>query len=105
MRRSGRTVAVATVVRVLGLMGTLAGVLAAPAAWAVFDEPQKGAAQGAAVAATPEAQAALDAGLAAVKEAEEREAGEGGTSASARPAGKKLSPALKESYGNARSKF
>jgi tetratricopeptide (TPR) repeat protein len=105
MRKSGRTVALATVVRVLGLMGALGGVLMAPAAWAVFDEPQKGAAQGDAVAATPEAQAALDAGLAAVKEAEEREAGEGGASVSVRPAGKKLPAAVKESYGKARAKF
>jgi tetratricopeptide (TPR) repeat protein len=70
--------------------------MAAPNAWAVFDEPQKGDKKEVA-AATPEAQAALDAGLAAVKEAEASNAG-------AAP-GKKLSPAAKAAYTNARAKF
>jgi tetratricopeptide (TPR) repeat protein len=71
--------------------------LLAPAAWAVFDEPQKAAKQEDAVAATPEAQAALDAGLTAVKEAEATE----GEAAS----GKKLSPAAKKAYTLARARF
>ncbi len=53
----------------LAVAGCLALGAMAPS-WAVFDEPQKGAKQGDTPAATPEAQAALDAGLAAVKEAE-----------------------------------
>jgi tetratricopeptide (TPR) repeat protein len=62
--------------------------LLAPAAWAVFDEPQKGAKQEEAAPATPEAQAALDAGLTAVKEAE---AADGA--------------AAKKAYATARAKF
>jgi len=84
---------------VLGQFVALA--LVSPASWAVFDEPQKGAAQADAPAATPEAQAALDAALAAVREAEEANAG-AGTGASA---GKKLSPAAKAAYTKARAKF
>jgi tetratricopeptide (TPR) repeat protein len=77
----------------------LLGLMLVAPAWAVFDEPQKGAKQEDAAAATPEAQAALDAGLAAVKEAEGLETGEGAA------AGKKLSAAAKASYTKARAKF
>jgi tetratricopeptide (TPR) repeat protein len=78
----------------------VAGVLVltsmAPPAFAVFDEPKKGAEQADAPAATPAAQAALEAGLAAVKEAE---AGEGAATA------RKLPPAAKKAYTTARAKF
>jgi len=83
---------------VLGQLMALA--LVSPASWAVFDEPQKGAAQADAPAATHEAQAALDAGLIAVREAEVANAG-AGTGAGA----KKLSPAAKAAYTKARAKF
>jgi tetratricopeptide (TPR) repeat protein len=59
----------------------------------VFDEQQKGGAQTDAPAATPEAQAALDAGLAAVREAE------------ALITGPKPSAAAKAAYSKARAKF
>ncbi|MEJ1960177.1 MAG: tetratricopeptide repeat protein [Gammaproteobacteria bacterium] len=71
--------------------------LVSPASWAVFDEQKKGAEQVDAPAATPEAQAALDAGLAAVREAEEANGGAAGV--------KKLSPAAKAAYTKARTKF
>jgi tetratricopeptide (TPR) repeat protein len=93
MRSSNRKVAA----RALGQFLTLA--LVAPATWAVFDEPQQAVKQEDAAPATPEAQAALDAGLAAVRDAEDREASEGAA------AGRKLSPAVKESYAKARAKF
>jgi len=74
--------------------------LAAPAAWAVFDEPKQAEKQQDMPAATPEAQAALDAGLAAVKEAEVVDsANNNGAS------GKKLSPAAKAAYTKARAQF
>ena len=52
------------------IAGTLALATLSTPALAVFDEPKKGAEQTDAPAATPAAQAALEAGLAAVKEAE-----------------------------------
>jgi len=74
--------------------------LAANNAWAVFDDPKKAEKQEAAAAATPEAQAALDAGLAAVKEAEVVDsANNNGVPA------KKLAPAAKAAYTKARSSF
>jgi tetratricopeptide (TPR) repeat protein len=80
---------------VLGQFVALA--LVSPASWAVFDDPKKAEAQADAPAATPEAQAALDAGLAAVKEADAANSGAAG--------GKKLSPAAKKAYTKARAKF
>lgn len=74
------------------LAGCIAVAAAAPS-WAVFDEPQKGSAPTDTPAATPEAQAALDAGLAAVKEAE------------GLATGTKLSVAAKAAYSKARDKF
>lgn len=62
--------------------------------WALFDEPQKAGEQKE-VATTPEAKAALDAGLAAVKEADAA-AGEG----SGKPPA-----AAKAAYGKAREQF
>lgn len=79
-------------------LGLVTLVLAAPASWAVFDDPQKGAAQVDAPAATPEAQAALDAALLEVKDAESLDGGP------ATP-GKKPSPAAKAAYTKARAKF
>jgi tetratricopeptide (TPR) repeat protein len=79
------------------VLGLVTLVLAAPASWAVFDDPQKGAAQVDAPAATPEAQAALDAALLDVKDAESLDSG-------AAP-GKKPSPAAKAAYTKARAKF
>jgi tetratricopeptide (TPR) repeat protein len=70
--------------------------MAAPPASAVFDEPKKGGEHADAPPATPAAQAALEAGLAAVKEAE---AGEGAA------AGRKLPPEAKRAYTTARAKF
>jgi len=86
MTKSNRKVAV------LALAGCLAIGAVAPA-WAVFDEPQKGAKQADTPAATPEAQAALEAGLAAVKEADGQDSGG------------KLSAAAKAAYTKARAKF
>ena len=63
--------------------------------WALFDEQKKGDESKAAAAANPEAQAALDAGLAAVKEADAA-AGEGTG---------KLPAAAKAAYAKAREKF
>lgn len=68
----------------------------APPASAVFDEPKKGAEQTDAPAATPAAQAALEAGLAAVKDAEAGEAA---------ATGRKLPPEAKRAYTTARAKF
>jgi tetratricopeptide (TPR) repeat protein len=84
---------------VLGQFVGLAFV--SPASWAVFDEPKKADVQTDAPAATPEAQAALDAGLAAVRQADEANGGAGTGAAAA----KKLSPAAKEAYAKARVKF
>jgi tetratricopeptide (TPR) repeat protein len=80
----------------LGQLLTLA--VAAPTAWAVFDEPQKAEAATDAPAATPEAQAALDVALASVKDAEWHEANAGSASG-------KLPPAAKQAYTAARAKF
>jgi tetratricopeptide (TPR) repeat protein len=63
--------------------------------WALFDEQKKGEDPKAAAAANPEAQAALDAGLAAVKEADAA-AGDGTG---------KLPAAAKAAYGKAREQF
>jgi tetratricopeptide (TPR) repeat protein len=63
--------------------------------WALFDEPKKAGEQKEAAAASPEAQAALDAGLAAVKEAD----------AAAGEASGKLPAAAKAAYAKAREKF
>lgn len=70
--------------------------MAAAPASAVFDEPKKGGEQADAPAATPAAQAALEAGLAALKEAEAGEVA---------GAGRKLPPAAKKAYTTARAKF
>jgi len=71
--------------------------LAAPAAFAVMDQPDQPAGNDApAAAANPEAQAALDAGIASLKDAEGLEAGSVGT---------KLSPELKGVYTRARTQF
>lgn len=77
--------------------------LATSSAWAVFDEPKKAEKQEAAAAATPEAQAALDAALAAVKEAETVDSANK-VGSEGKP-GNKLSPAAKQAYTNARSQF
>jgi tetratricopeptide (TPR) repeat protein len=79
--------------------------LAAPAAWAVVYDPATAPAPGsepaAAASANPQAQAALESGLAALKEAEVLDA-----SAPAATGGpKKLPPALKDAYTRARSQF
>ena len=63
--------------------------------WALFDEQKKAGETQEAAAASPEAQAALDAGLAAVKEAD---AAAGETSG-------KLPAAAKAAYAKAREKF
>jgi tetratricopeptide (TPR) repeat protein len=68
--------------------------LASSPGWALFDEPQKAGEQKE-VATSPEAKAALDAGLAAVKEAD---AAAGETSG-------KLPAAAKAAYGKAREQF
>jgi tetratricopeptide (TPR) repeat protein len=79
------------------LLGQFLGLaLVSTASWAVFDEQKKGSAQSDAPAATPEAQAALDAGLAAIHDAD---------AASSAAPGKKLSPAAKAAYTTARAKF
>ena len=64
--------------------------------WALFDDPKKAGEQKDAAAASPEAQAALDAGLAAVKEAD---------AAVGEPSGKKLPAAAKAAYTKAREQF
>jgi tetratricopeptide (TPR) repeat protein len=69
--------------------------LIATPGWALFDEPQKAGEQKEAPPASPEAKAALDAGLAAVKEAD----------AAAGDASGKLPAAAKAAYGKAREKF
>ena len=69
-------------------------LVAAPG-WALFDEQKKGEDPKAAAAANPEAQAALDAGLAAVKEADAA-AGDGKG---------KLPAAAKAAYAKAREQF
>ena len=84
---------------VLGQLVSLA--LVSPASWAVFDDPKKAAEQTDAPAATPEAQAALDAGLAAVRAAEDANSAAG---TGAGPS-KKLPPAAKEAFTKARTKF
>ena len=91
MRMSGLKLAATVVAQFL----VLAAV--APPASAVFDEPKKGAEQADAPAATPAAQAALEAGLAAVKEAEAAEAAAAG--------GRKLPAEAKRAYTTARAKF
>jgi tetratricopeptide (TPR) repeat protein len=63
--------------------------------WALFDEPKKAGEQTDAVQTSPEAQAALDAGLATVKEAD----------AAAGEASGKLPAAAKAAYAKAREKF
>jgi tetratricopeptide (TPR) repeat protein len=63
--------------------------------WALFDDPKKAGEQKEAAAASPEAQAALDAGLAAVKEAE--------AAAGEHPG--KLPAAAKAAYTKARQQF
>jgi tetratricopeptide (TPR) repeat protein len=80
----------------LGQLLILGGV--ALPAWAVFDDPKKPEAATEAPAATPEAQAALDVALAAVKDAEWREANEAGARG-------KLPPAAKQAYAAARTKL
>ena len=74
--------------------------LFAPSAWAVFDDPKKAEKQQDAAAATPEAQAALDAGLAAVKDAEVVDSANNNGAP-----GKKLAPAAKAAYTKARAQF
>jgi tetratricopeptide (TPR) repeat protein len=69
--------------------------LVATPGWALFDEPQKAGEQKEAAPASPEAKAALDAGLAAVKEAD----------AAAGDATGKLPAAAKTAYTKAREKF
>jgi tetratricopeptide (TPR) repeat protein len=84
------------------VLGQFVGLaMVSPASWAVFNDPKKAEAQADAPAATPEAQAALDAGLAAIRDAEDA------TSAAATGAGaaKKLPPAAKAAYTKARAKF
>lgn len=68
----------------------------APPASAVFDEPKKAGEQTDAPPANPAAQAALEAGLAAVREAEAAEAA---------ATGRKLPPEVKRAYATARAKF
>jgi tetratricopeptide (TPR) repeat protein len=79
-------------------MALVAGFLVlttvSPPASAVFDEPKKGGEQADAPPATPAAAAALEAGLAAVKDAEAAAAGS-----------RKLSPQAKKAYTTARAKF
>jgi tetratricopeptide (TPR) repeat protein len=75
--------------------------LAASPAWSViYDPAQNPAPNAAATAANPQAQAALDAGLAALKEAE-------GLAPAAPATGKAntLPPALKDAYTRARTQF
>lgn len=74
----------------------LGAALVASPAWALFDEPQKAGEQKDAKPANPQAQAALDAGLTAVKAAEALAAG--GTPG-------KLSADAKAAYSKARTKF
>jgi tetratricopeptide (TPR) repeat protein len=83
----------------LALCQFLTLALATPASWAVFDDPKKAEAQVDAPAATPEAQAALDAGLAAIHDAEWHEANGDGAAAG------KMLPETKKSYAAARAKF
>jgi tetratricopeptide (TPR) repeat protein len=64
--------------------------------WALFDEPKKAGDTQEAAPASPEAQAALEAGLAAVKEAD---------AAAGDVAGKKLPAAAKAAYTKAREQF
>jgi tetratricopeptide (TPR) repeat protein len=78
--------------------------LVAPAAWAVVYDPATAPAPGApvvAASANPQAQAALEGGLAALKEAEGLDSA--APAASAKP--KELPPALKDAYTRARSQF
>lgn len=70
-------------------------VLVSTPGWAVFDEPKKAAEQKDAAPASPEAQAALDAALTAVKEAD----------AAAGEAAGKLPAVAKAAYAKAREKF
>lgn len=70
-------------------------VLVSTPGWAVFDEPKKAAEQKDAAPASPEAQAALDAALTAVKEAD----GAAGEAAG------KLPALAKAAYAKAREKF
>jgi tetratricopeptide (TPR) repeat protein len=88
--RSSRLKVVALVAAQLGL------ALVATPGWALFDEPQKAGEQKETKAANPEAQAALDAGLSAVKAAETLAAG--GTPG-------KLSADAKEAYAKALTRF
>jgi tetratricopeptide (TPR) repeat protein len=69
--------------------------LVATPGWALFDDPKKAGEQKDAAPASPEAQAALDAGLAAVKEAD----------AAAGDAPRKLPAAAKAAYAKAREQF
>ncbi len=89
MRSSRLKVAALVAAQIVGL-----ALLARPA-WAVFDEPQQAAEPQEAVPASPEAKAALDAGLAAVKEAD----------AAAGEAAGKLPAAAKAAYRKARESF
>lgn len=75
--------------QVLGL------ALVSPPSWALFDEPQKAGEQKDAASTSPEAKAALEAGLAAVKEAD----------AAAGEAAGKLPAAAKAAYVKARESF
>lgn len=85
--------------RVGALMGALVSLAAVAPAWGIFDEQKKGEAAAEAPAATPEAQAALDAGLAAVRDGEWHEANEGGGK------GGKLAASAKKYYTDARARF
>jgi len=88
MRSSRLKVAALVVAQVVGL------AVVAPPSWAVFDE-QKAGEQKDVAPATPEAKAALEAGLAAVKEAD----------AAAGEATGKLPAAAKTAYAKARQSF
>lgn len=90
MRSSRLKLAALIVAQGLGL------ALASTPGWAVFDEQKKGAEQKDAPAASPEAQAALDAALSAVKAGDALAAG--GTPG-------KLSADAKAAYTKARGKF
>ncbi|MEJ0037541.1 MAG: tetratricopeptide repeat protein [Gammaproteobacteria bacterium] len=88
MRSSRLKVVALVVAQFVGL------ALVSTPGWAVFDEQKKAAEQNEAPA-SPEAKAALDAGLAAVKEAD----------AAAEGASGKLPPAAKQAYAKARESF
>jgi tetratricopeptide (TPR) repeat protein len=83
----------------VAVAGMALAMMTAPAAWAVVYDPANAppAAADPAAAANPQAQQALDAGLAALKEAEGIELGS--------TAGKALPPALKDAYTRARTQF